>query len=90
MGNGIGVITKCPVWKETSVHGTCAVHRVLGFYCFLLFPIVSRCTSAVHRNLTFYTGEMLTTMLGSMNITANTKTIMFLQRILCTCKDLPG
>ena len=36
-----------PVWKETSVHGTCAVHRVPAFYCFLLFPIVSRCTSAV-------------------------------------------
>ena len=45
-----------PVWKETSVHATCAVHRVPGFYCFLLFPIVSRCTSAVHRNLTFHAG----------------------------------
>ena len=45
-----------PVWKETSVHATCAVHRVPGFYCFPLFPIVSRCTSAVHRNLTFHAG----------------------------------
>ena len=33
--------------------------------------------------------EILTKMLGSMNITTN-KTIMFLKRILCICKDLPG
>ena len=26
-----------PVWKETSVHGTCAIHRGPVFYCFLLF-----------------------------------------------------
>ena len=39
------------------MHGTCAVHRRPGFYCFLLFPIVSRCTSAVHRYLTFHTGR---------------------------------
>ena len=50
-----GFDTDCvPVWEETSVQ--CAVHRDPGFYCFLLFPIVSRCTSAVHRNLTFHTG----------------------------------
>ena len=34
--------------------------------------------------------EILTKMLGSMNITTSTKTIMFLQRILCICKDHPG
>ena len=34
--------------------------------------------------------EILTKMLGSMNITTNTETVMFLQRILCICKDLPG
>ena len=28
--------------------------------------------------------EILTTMLGSMNLTTNTKTIKFLQRVLCT------
>ena len=45
-----------PVWSEMSVHGTCAVHRVPGFHCFLLFPNVYKCTSAVLRNLTFHTG----------------------------------
>ena len=34
--------------------------------------------------------EILTKMLGSMNITTNTETITFLQRILCICKDLRG
>ena len=34
--------------------------------------------------------EILTKMLGSMNITTNTETITFLQRIVCICKDLPG
>ena len=34
--------------------------------------------------------ELLTKMLGSMDIATNTKTIMFLQRVLCVCKDLPG
>ena len=34
--------------------------------------------------------EILTEMLGSMNITTNTGTITFLQRILFICKDLPG
>ena len=34
--------------------------------------------------------ELLTKMLRSMDITTNTKTIIFLQRVLCLCKDLPG
>ena len=34
--------------------------------------------------------EIFTKMFGSMNITTNTETITFLQRIVCICKDLPG
>ena len=37
-----------------------------------------------------YGNELLTKMLGSMDIATNTKTILYLQRVLCVCKDLPG
>ena len=33
--------------------------------------------------------EILIKMLGSMHITTNTATTMFLHRVLCICKDLP-
>ena len=32
--------------------------------------------------------EILIKMLGSMHITTNTETIMFLHRVLCICKNL--